>query len=151
MISFLRASTIFGEAFENAGAKVAVITAKEKLRKLLGKNLKKAICFSSEKADIANLKDNRIENVLDLVKKPLPKVYSSDLSEFIFAAAVEILKKEKIDLMYLSTTDFIQHKAAPGDEMANDFYHIVDGYLSKLYDLGCEISFTADHGMKRKN
>ena len=47
-ISFLRASTIF-EAFEKAGAKVAVITAKEKLRKLLGKNLNKAICFSSEK------------------------------------------------------------------------------------------------------
>ena len=62
--------------------------------------------FSSEKADIANLKNNRIENVLDLVKKPLPKVYSSDLSEFIFAAAVEILKKEKIDLMYLSTARF---------------------------------------------
>ena len=52
--------------------------------------------------------------------------------------------------MYLSTTDFIQHKAAPGDKMANDFYHMVDGYLSKLYDLGCEISFTADHGMKGK-
>ena len=34
--------------------------------------------------------------------------------------------------------------------MANDFYHMVDGYLSKLYDLGCEISFTADHGMKGK-
>ena len=147
--SFLRASTIF-EAFEKAGAKVAVITAKEKLRKLLGKNLSKAICFSSEKADKANLKDNRIENVLDLVKKPLPEVYSSDLSEFIFAAAVEIIKKEKIDLMYLSTTDFIQHKAAPGDKMANDFYHMVDGYLSKLYELGCEISFTADHGMKGK-
>ena len=62
--------------------------------------------------------DNRIENVLELVNKPLPEVYSSDLSEFIFAAAIEIIKKEKIDLMYLSTTDFIQHKAAPGDKIA---------------------------------
>ena len=106
------------------------------MRKLLGKNLNKAICFSSEKADVANLKDNRIENVLDLVQKPLPEVYSSDLSEFIFAMAIEIIKKEKIDLMYLSTTDFIQHKVS-GDKMANDFYHMVDGYLSKLYDLGC--------------
>jgi len=63
--SFLRTSTIF-EAFEKAGAKIAVITAKDKLKKLLGKNLKQAICFSSEKADQANLKDNRIENVLEL-------------------------------------------------------------------------------------
>ena len=147
--SFLRTNTIF-EAFEKAGAKVAVITAKDKLRKLLGKNLKKAICFSSEKADTANMKDNRIENVLDLVKKPLPEVYSSDLSEFIFAAGVEIIKKEKIDIMYLSTTDYIQHKCAPGSEIANKFYHMIDGYLKQLYDLGCEISFTADHGMKGK-
>jgi phosphonoacetate hydrolase len=147
--SFLRAPTIF-EAFENAGAKIAVITAKDKLRKLLGKNLTKAICFSSEKADQVNMKDNRIENVLELTKKPLPDVYSSDLSEFIFAAAVEIVKKEKLDLIYLSTTDFIQHKCAPGSKMANDFYHMIDGYLQKLYDLGCEICFTADHGMKGK-
>ena len=147
--TFLRAPTIF-EAFEKAGAKIAVITAKDKLRKLLGKNLKQAICFSSEKADQANLKDNRIENVLELVKKPLPEVYSSDLSEFIFAAAVEIVKKQKLDLIYLSTTDFIQHKCAPGSEMANNFYHMIDGYLQKLYELGCEICFTADHGMKGK-
>ena len=147
--SFLRAPTIF-EAFENAGAKIAVITAKDKLRKLLGKNLTKAICFSSEKADQVNMKDNRIENVLELTNKPLPDVYSSDLSEFIFAAAVEIVKKEKLDLIYLSTTDFIQHKCAPGSKMANDFYHMIDGYLQKLYDLGCEICFTADHGMKGK-
>lgn len=147
--SFLRAPTIF-EAFENAGAKIAVITAKDKLRKLLGKNLTKAICFSSEKADQVNMKDNRIENVLELTKKPLPDVYSSDLSEFIFAAAVEIVKKEKLDLIYLSTTDFIQHKCAPGSKMANDFYHMIDGYLQKLYNLGCEICFTADHGMKGK-
>ncbi len=147
--SFLRVSTIF-EAFENVGAKICIITAKEKLRKLLGKNLKNAICFSSEKADVANLKDNRIENVLELVKKPLPEVYSSDLSEFIFASAVEIIKKEKIDLIYLSTTDYIQHKSAPGGDLANNFYHMLDGYLSKFYELGCEISLTADHGMKGK-
>ena len=67
------------------------------------------------------MKDNRIENVLDLVKKPLPEVYSSDLSEFIFAAAVEIIKR-KIDLIYLSTTDYIQHKSAPGGKLANNFY-----------------------------
>lgn len=148
----MRASTIF-EAFENEGAQIAVITAKDKLKKLLGKNLKKSICFSAEKADQANLKESRIENVLEIVGKPVPDVYSADLSEFIFAAAVKILEsnQKKIDLMYLSTTDYIQHKAAPGSEIANSFYQMIDGYIKKLLSLGCKVAFTADHGMKAKS
>ena len=149
--SFLRAPTIF-EAFEKSGANLAVITAKDKLKKLLGKNLKKSICFSAEKADLANLKDCRIENVLKLVEKPVPEVYSADLSEFIFAAAVKILERgDKIDLMYLSTTDYIQHKCAPGSDIANAFYKMIDGYIEKLLSFGCKVAFTADHGMKAKS
>ena len=53
--SFLRASTIF-EAFENAGAKVAVITAKEKLRKLLGKKFKKGYMLFLRKGRCCQLK-----------------------------------------------------------------------------------------------
>ena len=149
--SFLRAPTIF-EAFEKSGANLAVITAKDKLKKLLGKNLKKSICFSAEKADLANLKDCRIENVLKLVGKPVPEVYSADLSEFIFAAAVKILERgDKIDLMYLSTTDYIQHKCAPGSDIANAFYKMIDDYIEKLLSFGCKVAFTADHGMKAKS
>ena len=149
--SFLRAPTIF-EAFEKSGANLDVITAKDKLKKLLGKNLKKSICFSAEKADLANLKDCRIENVLKLVGKPVPEVYSADLSEFIFAAAVKILERgDKIDLMYLSTTDYIQHKCAPGSDIANAFYQMIDGYIEKLLSFGCKVAFTADHGMKAKS
>ena len=149
--SFLKAPTIF-EAFEKSGANLAVITAKDKLKKLLGKNLKKSICFSAEKADLANLKDCRIENVLKLVGKPVPEVYSADLSEFIFAAAVKILERgDKIDLMYLSTTDYIQHKCAPGSDIANAFYQMIDGYIEKLLSFGCKVAFTADHGMKAKS
>jgi phosphonoacetate hydrolase len=149
--SFLRAPTIF-EAFEKSGANLAVITAKDKLKKLLGKNLKKSICFSAEKADLANLKDCRIENVLKLVGKPVPEVYSADLSEFIFAAAVKILERgDKIDLMYLSTTDYIQHKCAPGSDIANAFYQMIDSYIEKLLSFGCKVAFTADHGMKAKS
>ena len=51
---FLRVPTIF-QAFQEAGAKVVVLTAKDKLRRLLGKNLTfgdgGAIAFSSELAD----------------------------------------------------------------------------------------------------
>ena len=96
--SFLRAPTIM-KAFHDAGAKVAVVTAKDKLRAMLGKDLDmstgRAIAFSSEKADQATVQANGIGDVLKRIGKPLPEVYSSDLSEFVMAAGVSILKKER--------------------------------------------------------
>ena len=52
--------------------------------------------------------------MLERVGMPLPSVYSAALSEFVFVAGVKLMEKERPDLMYLSTTDYIQHKAAPG-------------------------------------
>ncbi len=145
----LRAGTILA-AFSAAGAKVAVITAKDKLRKLLGHRMK-GICFSSEKADQATLAENGIEHVLDRVGMPLPSVYSAALSEFVFVAAVKLMERERPDLMYLSTTDYIQHKAAPGTAVANDFYAMIDRNLKRLDELGATIVLTADHGMNAKH
>ena len=145
----LRAGTILA-AFSAAGAKVAVITAKDKLRKLLGNHMK-GICFSSEKADEATQQENGIDNVLDLVGMPVPSVYSAALSEFVFVAGVKLLERERPDLMYLSTTDYIQHKAAPGTPIANDFYAMMDRNLARLDELGATIVLTADHGMNAKH
>ena len=145
---WLRAPTVLA-ALADAGKKVAVVTAKDKLRSLLGHHLR-GICFSAEKADKATLADNGIDDVLAKVGRPLPSVYSADLSEFVFAAGVWLMKHEKPDLMYLSTTDYIQHKFAPGTDGANAFYAMMDGYLQQLEDLGCTIALTADHGMNAK-
>ena len=145
----LRVGTILA-AFSKAGAKVAVITAKDKLRKLLGHEMK-GICFSSEKADQATLAENGIEGVLERVGMPLPSVYSAALSEFVFVAGVKLMEKERPDLMYLSTTDYIQHKAAPGTPAANDFYAMIDRNLARLDQLGATIVVTADHGMNAKH
>ena len=145
---WLRAPTILA-TLADAGKSLAVITAKDKLRALLGHKLK-GICFSSEKANQVTLEENGIENVMDLVGLPLPSVYSADLSEFVFAAGVKIMEKMRPDVMYLSTTDYIQHKHAPGTEGANQFYAMMDQYLSQLDDMGCVIALTADHGMNAK-
>ena len=145
---WLRAPTVLA-AMADAGKKVAVVTAKDKLRSLLGHQMR-GICFSAEKADKATLADNGIHEVLAKVGRPLPSVYSADLSEFVFAAGVWLMAHEKPDLMYLSTTDYIQHKFAPGTDGANAFYAMMDGYLQQLEDLGCVIAFTADHGMNAK-
>ncbi|MBN9602546.1 MAG: phosphonoacetate hydrolase [Afipia felis] len=151
---YLRASTIF-EAFYKAGAKVAVVTAKDKLRALLGHGLTfsdgKAVCFSSEKADQCTRQDNGIEGVLQMVGMPLPEVYSLELSELVFAAGAKLMEKMRPDLMYLSTTDYIQHKYAPDTPGANAFYVMMDRYLGELDKAGAIIVLTADHGMKDKH
>ena len=145
---YLRAGTVLA-AFAQAGAKVAVVTAKDKLRKLLGHRMK-GICFSSEKAAEATLAENGIDNVVEMVAMPVPSVYSAELSEFVFAAGVKLLESRRPDLMYLSTTDYIQHKFAPGTEGANKFYAMMDRYLAKMDAMGAVIALTADHGMNAK-
>ncbi len=145
---YLRAPTVLAAAAK-AGARVAVVTAKDKLRALLGHGLQ-GICFSAEKADQASVEENGIDNVLARVGMPLPSVYSADLSEFVFAAGVALLETERPDLMYLSTTDYIQHKHAPGTAGANAFYAMMDRYLQRLDALGAVIGVTADHGMNAK-
>lgn len=152
--SLLRAPTIF-TAFQEAGAKIAIITAKDKLRRLLGHGLNYgkdgAICFSSEKADQVSLQENGIENVVGMVGMEVPSVYSADLSEFVFAAGVKLMETVRPDIMYLSTTDYIQHKHAPGSAGANTFYAMMDKYWSRLDQLGAIVALTADHGMNAKH
>ena len=145
---WLRAPTLLA-ALADAGCKVAVITAKDKLRKLLGHRLR-GVCFSAEKADQATLAEHGIEAVCDLVGMPVPSVYSAELSEFVFAAGVKLMRARRPDVMYLSTTDYVQHKHAPGSAEANAFYRMMDRYFARLDEAGCAIAITADHGMNAK-
>jgi phosphonoacetate hydrolase len=163
---FLRAPTLFAGATE-AGLDVVVVTAKDKLRRLLGAGLvedgpspdgsgafvaptRRGICFSAERADEATVEVNGIGDVLDLVGMPLPSVYSADLSEFVLAAGAAILESRGAHLTYLSLTDYIQHKHAPGTEVANAFYAMIDRYAARLAELGAVVVLTADHGMSAK-
>jgi phosphonoacetate hydrolase len=151
---FMRAPTIM-QAFHDAGAKVAVVTAKDKLRTLLGNGLDfasgRAIAFSSERADKVTAGEHGITDVIARVGLPLPDVYSAELSEFVMAAGVSLLEHERPDLMYLSTTDYVQHKAAPGSAIANAFYAMLDRYVGALDRAGCVLALTADHGMNDKH
>ena len=132
-----------------------VITAKDKLRRLLGVGLDiaegSAVCFSSEHADQVTLAEHGVENIVDRVGMPVPDVYSAELSEFVFAAGAVLMESMRPDIMYLSTTDYIQHKHAPGTPVANAFYAMMDQYLARLDAMGATIALTADHGMKAKH
>ena len=148
---WLRAPTLFA-ALADAGRACAVVTAKDKLRRLLGHGmgLERSVCFSSEKADTCTREEHGLDGVLALVGRPVPDVYSAELSEFVFAAGVALMQQRRPDVMYLSTTDYIQHKHAPGDAVANDFYAMMDAHLGALDAMGCVIALTADHGMNAK-
>jgi phosphonoacetate hydrolase len=145
---YLRCGTILA-AFAQAGARVAVVTAKDKLRRLLGHEMS-GICFSAEQANETTAVEHGIADGLGLVGLPLPSVYSADLSEFVFAAGVKLMESVRPEIMYLSTTDYVQHKHAPGSPEANAFYGMMDGYFAKLAGLGATLAITADHGMNAK-
>lgn len=164
---YLRAPTVFAAALD-AGLDVAVVTAKDKLRALLASGVtelgldpagsgeitqprRTGICFSAQKADTATVEANGIGDVLEYVGMDLPDVYSAELSEFVLAAGVRLLKDRRPDIMYLTLTDYIQHKNAPGTDVADDFYAMLDSYASQLDALGAVVAITADHGMSPKH
>src|SRR5436309_13216921 len=146
---FLRCETLLA-ALSRAGARVAVVTAKDKLRRLLGHGMQ-GICFSSEKADETTKDEHGIERATDLVAMPVPSVYSAELSEYVLAAGLELLERQRPDVMYLSLTDYVQHKHAPGTPAATAFYAMLDRYFDAFDRAGAVLGITADHGMNAKS
>lgn len=149
----VRAESLFAE-FSDRNAQIVAITAKDKLLHQLGRNVNLAggsIIFSSEKADQCTLEANGIENVLSLVGLPLPAIYSAELSLFVLEAGVKLLEHYRPQLMYLSLSDYLQHKYAPGAPEINVFYTKLDDVLGRLVNLGAVVGVTADHGMNDKS
>ena len=141
----MRAPTILA-SFAKAGARVAAITAKDKLREALGYQLD-GIVFSAEKADACTLAANGIEDVTGLVGRKAPNIYSADLSLFVLDAGIGLLETQPIDLMYLSLSDYVQHKFAPDEPEAIAFMRDVDQRVQRLLSLDVIVGIVADHGM----
>jgi phosphonoacetate hydrolase len=144
----LRCDVILG-VMSHAGVHTAVITAKDKLLRVLAHGMS-GIYFSSEHAHKVNRADNGIENVEALVGRPQPDQYSADLSLFVLDAGVKLLSSARPDLMYLSTSDYVQHKHAPGEPEADAYHQAVDTSIARLIELGATVAVTADHGMNDK-
>jgi phosphonoacetate hydrolase len=135
----LRAPTIL-DAMAGAGVAVAVVTAKKKLLELLTPLGGAMLATSVESA--------RPEEEA-WVGRPAPPVYSADASLWALdlgRAAVE----RGAELVYVSTTDFVQHKHPPASAEARAFYAAVDRRLAALEDTGALVALTADHGMNDK-
>jgi len=82
---------------------------------------------------------------------PQPDMYSMELSLFVLEAGIRLLEKRRPDLLYLSLTDWVQHKYAPEEAEARRFYRELDERFGRLAELGAIVALTADHGMNDKS
>ena len=146
--AFLRCETI-PAALARAGVPTAVVTAKDKLRRLLGHGLR-GICFSAEKAGQVTREENGIGSAADLLDVAPPPVYSAELSEYVLAAGLALLRAGRARVLYLSLTDYVQHLHAPEDPVAVRFHAMLDRYFEAFDRAGAVLGITADHGMNAK-
>jgi phosphonoacetate hydrolase len=148
---WLRCGTLLA-AFAEAGHDVAAVTTKDKLLAFLSHGLPSAsIRFSVEKAHEASLEANGIDDVIGLVGRPNPGIYEPEASVWCIEAGARLLERDPPPrLTYLSTTDYVQHKHAPGEPEANEFYRRLDTFLGQLHRSGAVVAITADHGMNGK-
>jgi phosphonoacetate hydrolase len=149
----LRSRTLMAE-FSLHGRRVASVTAKDKLRRQLGKDMdlsRGSVNFSSECADQCTVDEHGIADALGFTGMPLPDIYSPELSLFVLEAGIRLLAERRPDILYLSLTDYVQHKYAPGEPEANDFYRRMDEKFGALDALGAVVALTADHGMNDKS
>src|SRR5438067_6429428 len=150
--AMLRSDTILA-LMSQAGVPVAAITAKDKLRRMLGRGLAigdNGICFSSEQADRCTEEEHGIAAVEALVGRPKPDMYSADLSLFVLDAGIRLVEAGRAQLLYLSLSDYVQHGHAPDEPEALAFHRALDERLARLAELGCVVAITADHGMNDK-
>ena len=148
----LRVHSVMSE-FSRHGARVASVTAKDKLRRQLQKGMdltNGSVSFSSQHADRCTAQENGLEDVLGFVGRPLPDMYSADLSLFVLDAGRRLLEERRPDILYLSLTDYVQHAFAPGHPEADRFYAELDARFGELEALGATVALTADHGMNEK-
>ncbi|MGO9753148.1 MAG: alkaline phosphatase family protein [Solirubrobacteraceae bacterium] len=144
--SFLRATTIHAAAHQQ-GIGTLCVTAKDKLRALLASGGVPA--FSAERAHEQSLQDGT--PVTEIVGAPNPGIYDWQLSPYTIDMAVALAGRLQAQLVYASLTDFVQHSAAPGESMADDFYRAVDASLGRALDAGFAVGLAADHGMRDKS
>jgi phosphonoacetate hydrolase len=135
----MRCETILG-LMSQEGVKTAAVTAKDKLRRMLGRRLD-GVCFSSECAD------NEAEA---MVGRARPDMYSADLSLFVLDAGLRLLERGDARLLYLSLSDYVQHGHAPGDPEADAFHKALDERVRRFLELGALVGLVADHGMNDK-
>jgi phosphonoacetate hydrolase len=142
---FLRTESIHA-ALAHAGTRVLAVTTKEKLRALLGAGGVTAV--SAECADAQSLPE--VGTIAGLVSRRPPGIYDWDCSHYALELGLELGDRLEIQLLYVSLTDFVQHAAAPGDELSDRYLLRLDELVGEYLDRGWRLGLVSDHGMNTK-
>jgi len=143
--SFLRATTIHAAA-QAAGVPALCVTAKDKLRRLLAAGGVPA--FSAERAHEQTLPDGT--PLLEAAGAPNPDIYDWRLSIYTIDLALALARRLESRLVYASLTDYVQHSAAPGEPLSDEFHRALDRAIGRALDAGFVVGLVADHGMRAK-
>lgn len=137
---FLLKPTILEKA-GRAGWKTAIVSSKDKIRTLCSGGA--AIVASAEKPDA---------RFIEIAGKQ-ESMYSAAVNHWSLKLARHLLKREGVDLLYLSTTDYMMHTHAPEEAQSLEHLHIIDKMLGEMFDDHPNLEFylTADHGMNAKS
>lgn len=133
--------------FSHSEKQVLVVTAKDKLRRMLSHNLHPDFSTAISVEQLSKGEDSQHAGLLE---RDAPGVYDPDCSIYALELGAKVVADGGADLTYLSTTDYVQHKHAPGSDEANHFYSEVDRVIGLLHDSGAVVGLTADHGMNDK-
>lgn len=140
-VSFVREPLLF-ERLKVVGWSTALVTAKEKLTKLLRRGLDHCVDMKTHP-----------EAYRRAVGAP-PDIFSLEINHWVLRMAREVALRERPDLLYVATTDYPQHKLAPDEPAMQAYLAESDEALGRLvdaYDLGdTVVILTADHGMNAK-
>jgi len=143
----LRAETILAAA-RRAGFAVLAVSAKDKLRRLLGAGGVPSI--SAERADELTLDGLDGLAGQELLGRTRPDIYDPELSAYAIDLTLALAERLGTRLAYCSLTDYVQHKVPPGDPLANSFYAGLDERLGRMLKDGWRVGMVADHGMNAK-
>ena len=134
---YLLRPTLFEKA-RKRGWKTALVTTKDKVRMLCARG-----------ADFGISAEKPPKEWIDRVGAA-ENMYSAAVNYWTLRAARQLLRD--VDLMYLSTTDYMMHTYAPGEEPSLEHLHTVDRLLGEIVGdhPGLELYLTADHGMNAK-
>ena len=132
--------TIFQRATD-VGKRSVVITAKDKLRTLISRGATQVISAESPPSWL-----------VQAIGAP-PPILSVEVNHWLFRAAAVSCRLDPHDLLYLTTTDYAQHKYPPESEESRANLAALDLLLGEILNSGPEFAtvVTADHGMTAKS
>ncbi len=138
---FLLTPTLFEVAKKTKFAdKTALFVTKQKLLRILESG-----------ADITVAAEAPSSEYIDAAG-PAEPIYSSEINWWLLRAVHYTLRTHDPDVVYCSTTDWVQHKYAPEAEMSQQHMAELDRIIGDIVDDDPEreIYITADHGMMEK-